>query len=632
MLTVLRGVAGGIVAKILLGLLIIAFAVWGISGSMFGGVGSSTVEFGNTRVGLAEYRLAYNTQIMAMSRQFGQRMTAEQARLFGIQQSVLSQVVAGAVMDENARAMGLGVSDARLVDVIAKDTSFQDSTGTFSRNQLQLVLRSAGINEEQFILNRKAVSVRQQFSDAVGKASEPSAAFLDAYARFEGQKRVFEYVVVDEAAAGTPPQPSAAEIEKFYEATKANYIAPEFRKFALVRLTADDIAKPDEVSAEDVAKDYEARKASFTSPERRRVERLAFADKVAADAAAAKIAAGASFDEIVVEQGKTAADADLGLVTRAEIPDAKVAEAAFGLTEGATSGVVESVFGPVILRVAKIEASAIKPLAEVEAELRKELALHAAADSLFDLHDRIEDERAGGANLEEAARKVGLTARIVDQADASGKAPDGSAVADLPVAQQLLQQVFQSDVGVEADPVNIGTTGFAWFEVLAITPDRQKPLAEVREQVTQNWVTSEIVKRIAEIARTMRERVEKGEAFAAVAAELLPQKDGVAASTQKTAELARRETGGALGRQAVAAGFGVGPGAVIVAPVDTGDAQLVVRVDNVVDSSASQTDAELKKNIGDSIGDDLLSALVSDMQSRGELRINQRAIELAIGQ
>ncbi len=631
MLSLLRGAASGIVAKILLGLLVIAFAIWGVSGSILGGPGGSAVEFGSTRVGLAEFRLAYNTQLLALSRQFGQRLTDEQARMFGIEQSVLSQVVAGAVMDENARKMRLGVSSDRLASLIAEDPTFHDSTGVFSRLQLANVLQNAGIDETQFVHNRMAVAVRQQFREAVGGGSEASTAFLSAYDQFANEKRVFEYAVIDEAAAGTPTTPSEDEIAKYYEATKSNYVAPEYRKFALVKLTAEDIAKPDEVSAEDVAKEYEARKLSFTTPERRHIQRLAYADKAAADAAAAKLAGGATFDELIAESGKAETDVDLGLVKRDEIPDEKIAEAAFSLPASQPSAVIDSVFGPVLLRVTEIVPQAAKPLSEVEGEIRKDLALHAAADALFDIHDRIEDERAGGSTLQEAAQKAGLTARIVDQVDASGKAPDGTAVPDLPSQQQLLQQVFSTDVGVEADPVQIGTAGFAWYEVLATTPDRQKPLTEVHDAVAASWVKSQVVKKIAEIAATMHDRVAKGEAFAAVAAEMLPAKDGAPATLQTTGELTRKDTGGALGRQAVAAGFGVGADAVVIAPADSGDSQLVIRVANIIDGGAGSADSKLKEQLGDSIGDDLLSALVTDMQGRGELKINQRAIELALG-
>ena len=103
MLNALRKSAGGIVAKIFLGLLVISFAIWGVSGAIVSGTGSSTISFGDTKVSLSDFRLAFNSQIDALQRQLGQRISREQAKAFGIEQAVINQVSTGAVLDENAR-------------------------------------------------------------------------------------------------------------------------------------------------------------------------------------------------------------------------------------------------------------------------------------------------------------------------------------------------------------------------------------------------------------------------------------------------------------------------------------------------------------------------------------------------
>jgi peptidyl-prolyl cis-trans isomerase D len=99
MLSALRNAAGTWVAKLLLVLLVVSFAVWGISGSVVNGFGNSVVEAGDTTVSPTEYRLAYDRQIAVMSQQFGTRLTREQAKALGIEDQVLAQLVAGAVLD-----------------------------------------------------------------------------------------------------------------------------------------------------------------------------------------------------------------------------------------------------------------------------------------------------------------------------------------------------------------------------------------------------------------------------------------------------------------------------------------------------------------------------------------------------
>ena len=112
MLDSLRTAAGTWVAKLLLLILVVSFAVWGISGQMVGGLAatpSSRPAAPTCRS--IEYRLAYDRQINVLSQQFGQRLTREQATALGIDNQVLAQLVAGAVLDEQARKLGLGLSE-----------------------------------------------------------------------------------------------------------------------------------------------------------------------------------------------------------------------------------------------------------------------------------------------------------------------------------------------------------------------------------------------------------------------------------------------------------------------------------------------------------------------------------------
>ena len=118
--------AGTWVAKLLLFMLVISFAIWGISGQMIGGFGSShVIAAGGTTVSLKEYRLAYERQVQIMSQQLGTRLTREQAVAFGVDQQVLAQLVTGAVLDEQARKLGLGVSKDRLAQLARDDPAFK---------------------------------------------------------------------------------------------------------------------------------------------------------------------------------------------------------------------------------------------------------------------------------------------------------------------------------------------------------------------------------------------------------------------------------------------------------------------------------------------------------------------------
>ena len=144
-----------------------------------------------------------------------------------------------------------------------------------------------------------------------------------------------------------------------------------------------------------------ARTRRFGSPEKRDLQQILFPNQAEADAAEAKIKAGASFDDILKERNLKPADADLGETTKADIIDKAEADAVFALPQGGVSGVLKTQFGPVIVRVKSITPFDVKPFAEVAEEIKRQISASRAGDKIQAIHDKIED----AARFRQAARR-----------------------------------------------------------------------------------------------------------------------------------------------------------------------------------------------------------------------------------
>lgn len=145
MLNTLRNAASTWIAKLLLVLLVASFAFWGISGQIFSDMGRDVISAGRTSVSMLDYRLAYDRTLSVLSQQLGTRITREQAVAFGIDNQVLSELASGAVLDEAAREIGLGLSQDRLAELTASDPAFRGPDGRFDRQQFQFVLSQVGM-------------------------------------------------------------------------------------------------------------------------------------------------------------------------------------------------------------------------------------------------------------------------------------------------------------------------------------------------------------------------------------------------------------------------------------------------------------------------------------------------------
>jgi peptidyl-prolyl cis-trans isomerase D len=627
MLDALRRASQTWVAKALLIVLVGSFAVWGVSSSLVTGTSNAVVTVGDVKVSPTDFRLAYERQVATMSQRFGTRLTAEQARAFGIENQVFAELVAGAALDQLSRDMNLGLSEGRLAQLIADDPAFRGVNGQFDRTAFSAVLRNAGLRENDYINNRSQVAIRTQVVEAVSDGYKAPDVLTGALRQYRSEARTIDFLLLSNANIDPVKAPGDDVLAPWFEQNKAKYRAPEYRKFVYVSLEPKDIMDTAAITDEALKADYEKNKEKYRTPATRTIEQLTFKDRAAADAAAAKLASGTTFDAIVAEEGKTSTDVLLGDFTQANVPDQKLAEPAFAVAaNGGTTPVIDGTFGPIILRVTNIRPETLKTFDEVKEELRNELALSEAADGILAVHDRIEDSRAEGLTLAEAAAKNNLKAVTVDAADAQGNDQKGEEINGLPEEAALLGEVFKTEVGMETQPLNVGREGYAWFEVLDVIPDRDRTLDEVRERVVADWTAEQQRQTLAKKAEELAERVRKGGDLAAIATELgmvVENKTGVHRGAQDPV----------LGPAAVAAAFGGAVGHVANTPGVDGEGQILLKVTEV--NADTATDALSNEDqqiaaVARASGDDILDQMVNSLQTAYGVSINRTLAEQSI--
>jgi peptidyl-prolyl cis-trans isomerase D len=510
---------GKIIMASVMGVLIISFGVWGIA-DIFRGFGQSTLaKIGRTEISIEQFRQLYTEKLQQIGRQFGRPLTMDQARAFGLDRQVLQQVIAEAALDDNARQLGLGQSDAETMRMITSDPNFKGVSGNFDPARFQATIRQVGYTEQRYIADQRRVSLRRQIANTITAGLEPPKTLIDALVRFQNEQRSIEYVKLDAAQAGTIDPPSPEALAGYFEDHKTQFRAPEYRKISFVVITPEELGKWATVSDEDARKIFEERRAKLSTPERRQVSQMVFPNVEEAQAARGRIASGLSFDDLAKERGLSPSDIDLGTIAKSAIIDPAIAEAAFSLAADEISQPVQGRFGTVLVRVGKVEPGTEATYEGAAAQLKREIGAERARAQVASLHDKMEDERGGGASVVEAAQKLGLTAVTIDAADRSGRAPNGQPVAGIPQGLNVVSQAFSSDVGVDNDPIQFNG-GYVWFDVLGITPSRERGVDEVKDQVATRWRDDQITSRLRTKATEMVQKLNQGGKLADEAASL----------------------------------------------------------------------------------------------------------------
>jgi peptidyl-prolyl cis-trans isomerase D len=604
--------------------LIGSFAIWGIN-DIFRGFGLATAaKIGRVEITTEQFRQIYNDKLQEIGRQIGKPITSEQARALGFDRQILAQLTADTALDERARALRLGLSDAEIARRITSQPSFQTPTGQFDAVRFQAVIRQAGYTEQRFVAEQRRTTARNELSGTVTAGPLVPQAAIEAMDRYQNEQRSAEYVLLGHAQAGDVPAPTPEVLAQYFEQRKILFRAPEYRKLEVLTLIPSDQANWIEVSDADIKAEYEAHRESFGTPEQRQLQQIVYPSVEAAQGDADRIAKGAGFADIAKERGVADKDLDLGTLAKSSIIDRAVADAAFALKDGETSAPVQGRFGVSLVHVVKIEPEQIRPLAEVAPEIKKAIATQRAKKDIQSVYDKIEDVRSEGHTLAEAAATLKLAARSVEL-DRSGHDLSGLPVKDLPDAQRLLAAAFSTDIGVDADPLQV-QDGYVWFEVEGLTPAHERALDEVKDKVEASWREDEIAKRLRDKAAQMLDKLKAGSTLAELAGA-----DGLKVET--ITGLKRGAAAPPLSASANDKLFATPKDTAAVTEGEQLGDQVVFRVTDIIVPKTDMNSDEVKniaQNLNRSLTEDVFTQYITRVESEIGVTINRNAVSQVV--
>jgi len=484
MLTSIRGQAKSWIVKILFGFLIVAFAAWGI-GDIFAnrGLTKPVLEVGGLKYTREEFSRDMRQQMQRFQQQ-GLNISAQQFAALGGVDQILNQQTSQMLMKQYADKLDLTIPQNVVIADIQSNPAFQATAGQFDRELFLAKINQGGLTEGGYVqLLTEEMRLRQLTGPTFAPLSVP-AVLQDRVYAYLNEQRSAEFLVIPDASMTEVKDPDQAALEKFYKDNIANYQRPEYRAFVALHVKAEDFVKDITVPDDQVKAEFEKRKAEFSAPESRALEQVVVQDQAKADAIVAAVKGGTPFAD-AVKEATGGAPVDLGDVTKDKLPG-DIAEQSFALPADGVSDPLKSAFGLHVVHVKSITPAVTKTFDDMKDQLRQELALAQAGDSMVSVVNQLNDTLAGGASVEEAAQQLHLTSQKYDAIDSSGKGRDGK---DANIIPDVLQLALHTEAGQKSLVETLSDGSSAVVEVTSVTPAEAKPLTEVADQVKQDWLT-----------------------------------------------------------------------------------------------------------------------------------------------
>lgn len=499
MLQSLHNKTASFFVKIILGLVIVSFALVGMGDMFRSGAVNTVVQVGDSTITTQEFSQELNTELNEYRRMLGDKYSPDLLKTLGIPQQILSKLIDRKLIEEEAKALGIAIPDSHLKSELRANPAFHGEEGSFDAALFKRLLMNNGFTEQNYLaLLKKEAAADMLIQSAFSGIKATDAAARLAYL-YENEKRLVDILVFSPELVKNVQEPSAAELERFYEKNADGFRADEHRIFSLVALDAETLASQMSISDEDVLFEYQSRIEEYREPEKREVKQLLFEDADTAEKAADKLASGTSMEAVAKELGAINSSLKLGNVTASGvIPEAE--KAIFALDKGAYSTPIQSSFGWHIFQVTNITEERTRPLAEVKDELVTYIRNERVGEEVYSLSNTLQDDLAGGASIEEAARGVGTEVKSFGPISSKGTSPDGTEVKLPEGYSRMLSTAFELAEGETSNLMESSGGSYYALRVDSIQPERVRALDEIKGMVVASWKDEQKEKNLYQLA------------------------------------------------------------------------------------------------------------------------------------
>jgi len=636
MLMAIRDRVMGFVGWLLLGLLFIAFAFFGLNSYFTSNAKSFAAEVNGVEITIPEYRRAYQQLRNRMQRMMGEAYNPAMIDEDALKKSALQQLIREQLILQEAGDDGYAVSKQLVAAQINAVSAFNGDDGTFSIEKYRRVLQQQGMSPAEFEWRLSRELMANQVTNGIAQTAGVSRQDLENIYRLQTQQRRFSYLELPLQQSAAEVKVSDSDIEKYYSEHASDFMSPERVKIQYLELKADKLQVSDVPDDQALHELYDEHSDRYVTPEERRARHILVslppdagedAERKArekAESLLARLEKGESFEELAKEASDDPVSAskggDLGFFSRG-VMTPEFEKAAFALEKGGRSGIVKSAFGFHIIEVTDIKPQQTRPFDEVRDELVKEYQAQERGDLFSDRAETLANLTFEQPDsLQGAADALGLEVKTSDWLTKEGGPGIGQ-------NETVVNAAFQEDVleaGNNSEPVELGDNHLVVLRILEHQPAEKQTLESVKDKVTAEVRDA----KAREMAST------RGDSL------LKELRSGTPLADIASAQQLKVRTTGLIGRNATDPASRIVTEAFLLPPaadkgqsstgfsLDSGDYVLLV-LEEIKDgdfSSLSQDDQlKVRQELDRIIGGAEVSAFTDELKNRAEITIPEQS-------
>jgi len=541
MLQFIRERAQSWIAWVIVILLIIPFALWGINQYFDGGKELPAAKVNDAEISQQRLQQVFYQQQQRLREMLGANYRPELFPEEQMRKQVLDGLIEQELIMQTATGSGMRIGNVLLAATIHNVPAFQLG-GQFSQQAYESVLRTRNMQPVSFEADLRRDMLTQQLYAGIARSDFATPTERHAMQKLTGQQRDIGFLLLPLTDFIARAQVTDDEVTAYYDAQSSLFMQPEQISIAYLELSAEQIAKDLKVGEDELRIRYEAQLSNFTAPEERHARHILIQVQAGADTEAdlearaqaekllSQVRAGTPFADVArtssQDPGSAAEGGDLGFFGRG-VMDKAFEDAAFALQPGEVSELVRSTFGYHIIRLEEVRGGSTKPFAEVREQLLSEIRNERAEQQFFDQAEQLANLTYEHPDtLEEAARQLDLS---VQQSELFTRRGGPGVLAN----PRLVTAAFSEDVlarGNNSETIEVGRNHLVVLRMVQHLPEMRRPLDDVRNEIIARLRRDKAAEAAHETAAVLQKKLQEGAEPVALAKSARAQwqrKDGV---------------------------------------------------------------------------------------------------------
>ena len=524
----LIGSIRSVALAIIVGLLLISLAMWGVSDAFTPNSKDAAAMVGDNKIKLRDFDRSFQLRLRNENEQTTERMSIRQAIARGLHRDVLNQMITNELVSIDADDLGVDVNRRDAREFVESLGVYNNAiTGKYDEKKLRNVLsrQDSSMTVKRFeeeVYN--ALRQDQTLASITGGIIAPQA-YSDQSYKFMTEQRRVKLLTLGRNAVEKPENPNNEELKAYIAEHQGQYTAPEYRRFTLLRVEVSDLLPDMEASEEKIADlfDYKLKAELLGSPETRSIARIVSTDKATADRATLALNTGKNADAVASEFGLDEPTVYTDILPGATM-DPKTGEAAFKMGQGKAETLESSLGTWYSVIVTGITPATIPDMENEREALVTEIKTEKAERFIYDVQDVIQEALDTGATLEEAALGSEVAVASYDFVSSIGENQKGDRMAGLEgwpgisEDDRILTEVFTSEPGFEGNIFETANKGIAAIRVDEIKESARRSFEEVKAQALEAWHLEQANKALATLMDEVADKAAAGESLEVLAA------------------------------------------------------------------------------------------------------------------